>query len=250
MDSWLGEVEGAVEAPVDLVCYMRQPHSVEGAWCLLRHTALVPLDKTDEELLQGMARGTRYEVRRADSRDDLTYRSERVTSLADLDEFIEYYGHVVEDQGAPKLRPSRIEGMATAGVLDLSHMTAPDGTRLTWHLHLSSCGGSILMHSISSYGRDDSQEHRNLCGRANRLHHWLDMRQLRDQGSRVYDFGGIYVGKAERPKLEHINRFKMSFGGDVTPCYNCFRPVSPLGRVAVWGGRAFDMWRRATRSRT
>ena len=70
-------------------------------------------------------------------------------------------------------------------------------------------------------------------GRANRLHHWLDVLRFRDEGFAIYDFGGWYAGTAN-DELLRINRFKESFGGEVVLQYNCDQALSWKGMLALW----------------
>ena len=75
-------------------------------------------------------------------------------------------------------------------------------------------------------------------GRANRLHHWLDVLRFRDEGFAIYDFGGWYAGR-ENEELLRINCFKESFGGKVVFHYKCDQGLSWKGSLALWLRRSF-----------
>ena len=95
--------------------------------------------------------------------------------------------------------------------------------------HVYFCGGeeSCLCYSVSNY-RDDSSK-RNLAGRMNKLLHVKDMQWFKDKGYSLYDWGNI--SSSDTPN--GIDKFKMSFGGDVVTLYNSFVGNSIKGKLLL-----------------
>lgn len=221
----------------DIVRYMHVPDRIEGALCEPWNTLIIALSNDEEEILKSMDNGTRYEIRRSLAKDDLRYQHVCPTNVDDMREFIEAYEHsLLPQDGAPKLIPERLMRMAEAGILDFSTMKDNAEQCLSWHVHVVTAGIARLFYSLSAISSIDAQRQKNLRGRANRLHHWLDMLRFRKVGYAKYDFGGICPETADAKKSQ-ISRFKRGFGGEVAVTYNCVYPRTFTGRLALTGWR-------------
>ena len=58
-----------------------------------------------------------------------------------------------------------------------------------WHAYHRNTERVTLLYSASFFRNSDL---RTQVGRANRLHHWLDMLRYKNAGIATYDFGGWY----------------------------------------------------------
>jgi Acetyltransferase (GNAT) domain len=228
---------GRPEVKADVVRLMQAPAALAGDLSEPFHTLVFDLTASEDELLKGMDRTTRYKVKRAEERDELAYCHRPVGGLGDLSEFIAVYRSVERENSAPPLKLRRLAGLAEAKLLDLSTVRDRESRDLSWHVHIVTDGIARMLHSVSGYSNSDDQELQRVRGRANRLHHWLDMRRFRGAGCARYDFGGYYAGKDDEKKLR-INFFKGGFGGRVVETFNCFYPRSALGWAALAGRRA------------
>jgi lipid II:glycine glycyltransferase (peptidoglycan interpeptide bridge formation enzyme) len=85
-----------------------------------------------------------------------------------------------------------------------------------------------LTHSITRMSSAKTSAARSQLGRANRLHHWEDMRFFRSSGMAFYDLGGW---SGADPRLRSIDKFKESFGGEVVTTYNAIIPATLKGRL-------------------
>jgi lipid II:glycine glycyltransferase (peptidoglycan interpeptide bridge formation enzyme) len=83
----------------------------------------------------------------------------------------------------------------------------------------SECKVVRLMHAASL--RLDAGADKQLAGRANKLLHYFDMCEFKNEGIRVYDFGGYDKNSTDKG-MQGINSFKLSFGGTITECHNYF----------------------------
>jgi len=232
------------EVAADVVRLMQSPSPLAGGRSESFHTLWFDLSLSEEMLLKGMDRSTRYKVKRAEERDEITYRHGAVWEPADLADFVAVYRSVQRENSAPPLKLGRLHGLARAGLLELSVVRDKESRDLSWHVHLVTDGMARMLHSVSGFSNTEDQEVQRLRGRANRLHHWLDMRRFRGIGCARYDFGGYYTGRSDEKKLR-INFFKSGFGGQVVETFNCFYPVSALGRMAMQGRRMLRALRRS-----
>jgi hypothetical protein len=197
-----------------------------------RHTVIVGLTDADDDLTGQMQRRTRYEVRRAASRDELT--AEVLGSPGDdvVGAFADYYDEFARSKDLPPIFRPRLEAMARARMLVLSRVQRADEPPLAWHAYASSGLRSILLYSASLFRDLDRKEDRNMVGRANRYLHWQDMLSFRAAGHTAYDLGGIDVDERD-PATTRIAAFKKSFGGEVRPTYAFSTAMSMKGRMVA-----------------
>lgn len=221
----------------DIIRYMHVERPVEGARCEQWHTLMIALSKDEAEIFKGMDEGTRYEIRRAQTKDDLSYSYLCVASMDDMHEFIAAYERAARANDAlPQINAQRLSLMARAGLLDLSLVRDREGRTLTWHVHVIAAGTVRQFYSLSAFSTYADQQSRRMCGRANKLHHWLDMLRFREAGCDKYDFGGICRETTDAKKAQ-ISRFKAGFGGEEATTYNCVYPRTVMGRIALAGWR-------------
>lgn len=188
---------------------------------------------TEQALINRMDKNTRYEIRRAESKDQLDYKIQTLSECDNLDEFLNCYQlNVANHENGPRLDRSRFNALISSGQLDMSVVRDIKGSALTWHVHLRGNDVARLFLSASIFSTAVDHETKNLCGRANRLHHWLDMLHYRKCNFDYYDFGGYYNGESD-PKKSQINRFKSGFGGEVICRYNYLKPNTWLGKSAL-----------------
>ena len=195
------------------------------------HTAVVDLTLTEEDLLAAMAKGTRYEIRRARDKDGLDAIAFDRPDADLVSEFVAYYDEFASTKGlAPIFRP-RLDAMAKAGILTLTR-TPGDGPEVSVrHAYARSSRHALLLYSASLFRTSDDVADRAAAGRANRFLHWHDMLHFKMSGCTTYDLGGIDVnGRSE--ETTRIASFKRGFGGFIRPTYAWSSPNSVRGRAA------------------
>ncbi|MBS0301344.1 MAG: hypothetical protein JSR16_04150, partial [Proteobacteria bacterium] len=215
------------------------PQPVNFGTCTAFHTLTLDLRASEDELLRGMDKGTRYEIRRAQTKDAVRWRTQRLDGKNDLHQFVDAYEMCLQPGNATRrLNVDKLGRFVRAGFLDVSVVEDLQGDVLTWHVHVLAGGIARLLYSVSPASRSPESDRRNLAGRANRFHHWMDIKNFKDRELNIMDFGGFYEGSDDLKKLE-INKFKQCFGGKRVVTWNCLYPTSMLGRLAlaVWGIR-------------
>jgi hypothetical protein len=227
--------EPADPGRVDAMCRMQAPAPVPGAACSEFHTIVVDLQAAEDDLLAAMTKDTRYEIRRAETKDGI------VCSFAEpgpqsVSEFCAFYNGFAESKGLGRANDQRLQVIGAGGCLALSRAGTPDGQILVWHAYYRGGSRVRLLHSASQFRGTDDSGFRNMVGRANRLLHWKDMQHFKQAGVRAYDLGGWYAGEADEEKLR-INQFKQEFGGQVVKEYNCLWDVTLKAKVVHAGAR-------------
>lgn len=241
-ETWFQDV--SPPAGADIVRCVQIPAPRDGVSCEEFCTLVVDLTADCDAILAAMDRSTRYKVRRAETKDELRYEHRPIRRFEDMREFLSAYDvHVVSRSDGLSINRTKIVPLAESGRLDLSVTYDNQGIVLTQHVHILGAGTARLLYSVSEASRSADTERRNLCGRANRLHHWRDMQRFQSSGIGRYDFGGFYTGSTDVKKLK-INEFKRGFGGQLALTYNCVYPLTLRGRMAL---AAWRLLRRGER---
>jgi hypothetical protein len=110
-----------------------------------------------------------------------------------------------------------------------------DSVPLIWRAHYRDQTHARPTHTASIFRARPGSE-RAFLGQANRWGFWEDMRRLRRDGIRTYDFGGWYPG-TENEELLRVNSFKQGFGGQIVKTYLCTRPETVFGRLYFGAAR-------------
>jgi hypothetical protein len=187
-------------------------------------------------LLAKMSRPTRSQIRRAE-REGVRYEFISTPIRSWTEQFLDFYELFAKSRKLKSIDRRRLLAILGQNALDFSRVSSPDGRVLVWHANLRSGRYACCLYSASLFRRE-AKRTAAYIGRANRLHHWLDVLRFRDEGFSIYDFGGWYAGR-ENEQLLRINRFKESFGGELVLHYNCDQGLSWMGALALWLRRSF-----------
>lgn len=205
--------------PVDWVLYQQRSHPVPRSKMRYFHTFVIDLTQSCEQLQAQLNEDTAYKIRRARDRDKITCECHDPRDPAAMDRFEQMYNQFAAMKGLCPLDRARMEGLAAAGVLDLSVAKDPQGNALVYHANYRDPRRATALELPSLYRNLSDSKERNLIGRANRYLTWSDIMRYKEQGLKYFDFGGWYHG--DDPGLLKINEFKRGFGGRVLREYQC-----------------------------
>jgi hypothetical protein len=228
VECWNGETP--VTTGADLVRHFQQTEPLNGMLSREFYTLLVDLNQTPEAIFEKMKRGTRYEIRRAQAADNLSHRYWHGPDQEIFAEFCNYANEFLVERQQPFLDREWLALLAKAGLLELTRIDDQKGECLTWHAYHRGSTRVTLLYSASLFRKNPDGDFRNLVGRANRLHHWLDMLHFKEAGIETYDFGGWYQGLTNEERLR-INKFKEQFGGEIVKNYICERALTLKGAL-------------------
>lgn len=175
------------------------------------HTIHIDLSLGEDQIFNGFAKNTRYEVRRSD-KDDVSFRI-----VDNLDEFVEFYASFARSKGRDVISREELNGYGGHLVVTAA---VHNGVDLVMHSYLVDKEASVvrLLHSASDFRSATTNELKSVIGRANRRLHWMDMQRFKADGFSIYDFGGFAVNHVD-DELAKINEFKRGFGGEVVEQY-------------------------------
>jgi lipid II:glycine glycyltransferase (peptidoglycan interpeptide bridge formation enzyme) len=195
------------------------------------YTLVIDLCRDEQALFDEMDKGTRYEVRRSLSKDNLVYKYNNECSDLDVKMFCEYYDTFAASKNLrPVFRP-RLELLAHDKRLVLTSSLGQDTSVIVWHAYFLCGTRVVLLYSASLFRQTDDSSLRQLIGRANRFTHWNDIVTSKRNGCLLYDMGGIDMTN-KTDETQRIAVFKKGFGGSIVTNYNYTLPKSILGYSA------------------
>ena len=195
-------------------------------------TRIINLRRDVAVIFGDVKKKTRYEVNRAETKDDIETTASIAPADEELSSFVSYYNAFARSKDVPPIRAQVVRALRDAGMLALTTARGEDGSMLAAHAYVVAGGRARLTHSASLFRLEAGAGDRARLGRANRLLHWHDLVHFRESGFEIYDFGGWYQGDKNESLLQ-INSFKGEFGGDVVSEWSSFASGSFLGALYV-----------------
>lgn len=228
---WFSDKE---KSKADVVRYNRIEKPIKGFFVhnASAETVYNDLTKSKEEILAASTKTVKYEVNKCE-KEDITIYFYTAADLREnkkmVDEFETAYLNFAKELELKEVikayQRTKLDNFIDCDCILLSK-AEKEGVSV---YHVYSCGGQecCLNYSVSNFRIDPSK--RNLAGRMNKLLHIRDMDWFRAHGYTLYDWGNI--SSSETPN--GIDKFKMSFGGDVVTVYHSFVGNTLLGKLLV-----------------
>ncbi|MPV37291.1 lipid II:glycine glycyltransferase FemX [Georgenia subflava] len=172
-------------------------------------TVIVDLDRSEDEIMAGMKKRGRRDVRKAQRDESLVVTEETGLDRAAFDELYAIFHETGERADFGIYPAARYFDMISLVGPELMRMfvVRRDGRALAWAQ--VNVVGSHATYSIGASGH----EARTAC--APDLLQWEIMTRLRAEGVRTYDLGG--VGSDEFPGLAGLTMFKTKFDPEIVP---------------------------------
>ena len=187
--------------------------------CTVQESLVSMIGNGVEEIMQKFSSTSRNEIRRAE-REGVQinfYTSEDIDKNdAVLKKMASLYTNMYAEKGMPgiELPISELRAYAKSRCLLIS-VAAIDGAEVVFHSYVVCENKARLLHSCSEFRVADNAM-RNAIGRSNKYLHFKDMEYLCSNGVDIYDWGGI----SSSSEPNGIDKFKMSFGGELVKYYN------------------------------
>jgi lipid II:glycine glycyltransferase (peptidoglycan interpeptide bridge formation enzyme) len=216
----------------DVVRYNQFSKSVPGARCTPFSTIVIDLSRSPDELLAKMKSHTRYKIRRAGEKDELTYEFSSDGDQAAVIRLADHFDRCAGLKHLSKASRPRLRILARDNALAVSFVCDKAGEILAASSYILTQWRARGLYAGASYRQTNDPTRRTLIGRANRYLYWNDMLRLKQAGLRLFDFGGWYSGAEDQEKLR-VNGFKEEFGGEVVYGFNCEEARSLKGKVML-----------------
>lgn len=221
-----------VPPPVDVLKLCDLPAPYPGVANDYRPTILIDLAQTEDELLAAITASTRKVIRQA-GREGVTVNSVTPLTEATWNAFVAAYWTLWRRKTkAGALGIGQIRDLIAQDLFELTVSRSAEGHILSWHAYVRTPERVRLHTTISDMDPSRGSKWNNMVGRAHRLHHWLDILRFKAEGTKSYDFGGVYRGSEDQQQI-NIARFKQSFGGHFADTYDAVVPLTLKGRFAL-----------------
>ena len=212
-ESWFGCKQGisnlvGLKAYLHIRCATRVPLAIKD----VTYTIEIPLDKEKDELLASFPKNLRTDIRKAEEDQITTYFHNNIAGFAN------FYN---EFAAKKQVHPISVKRLTELGDTLMMSYAVRDGKIISAHSYILDRKESIVRAFRSATIRLEEEVNCIRVGRANKLLHFKDMIFFKEQGIKIYDFGG-YAMNTQNEQLKGINNFKLKFGGDIVVCKNYY----------------------------
>lgn len=194
-------------------------------------TFILSLAIPEADLFARFRKNFRYEIKKAETSDDLSCCFVDVHDALEMMQLYEFYDAFADSKGLAPLNRVEIERIKEAASLYVTCVRY-DGDTLVYHIYIGDGKRARLLRSASRFREADSSDFRNLIGRSNRYLHWWDIQSFKNRGYQQYDLGGCYMGSDDLSK-KNVKDFKAGFGGDTVVEYHSSQALTLKGRLAL-----------------
>lgn len=204
-----------------------------------QYTIYTNLSIPEEELKNNISKNFRYEIRRA-QRENIEICFLKGTEVFEdkntLIQFEEIYNSMfLQKQMRRRLNMKYVKAALEADEMILSRaVDSNTGETLIYHAYVVDNRNALLLYSASRLWTDKNLG--NLIGYANKYLHWRDMCYMKEAGRENFEWGGI----SSKDNPNGIDKFKLSFGGEVIQLKNCILANSLKGSLYVKGLKERD----------
>jgi len=197
-----------------------------------QYTLKTDLSQDKEEIKKHISKNFRYEIRRAikeNTKVKIYDGNEHIIDDQVLSDFEKTYNGMFKK----KSMSNRFNMKYVKAALENKSMiisvssNGNDNEGIVFHAYVVDKKNAILLYSTSKKWVDKNME--VFIGYANKYLHWIDMCYFKDTGRENYEWGGI----SNKDKPNGIDKFKMSFGGEVIQLKNCIVANSIKGRIYI-----------------
>lgn len=178
----------------------------------IKHTLELDLEQNIEVIFSNFSKQIRQQVKIAENEGTTCYFHQKV------EKFAEFFNDFAIKKETFTTSKEKILELGDSVKLSFAEN---NGQVLAAHSYLVDKKIGIVRHLHSASKRLDEQFDRNLIGRANKFLTVKDILYFKEQGYKIFDFGG-FAKDTEDESLKGINNYKLLFGGNVVPCYNYY----------------------------
>lgn len=191
-------------------------------------TIQIDLLKDENELLMGMHKTTRRQIRGALERGFKHVVRENPTDQ-ELREFQVFYNRFAKNKRTHTCSSYHMQTMKLLrekNALMLTYMQDKDKNILCYRIYMTDGIVALNLYSASHFRLAEDPEIKRILSQANRLLIWKCILWYKDKGQLLYDMGGLSDD-------ENIRRFKLGFGGKIVQAYYGYKSQSMIGKVIL-----------------
>lgn len=192
-------------------------------------TLYIDLEKSEEELLMGLHRTNRKQIRKALNRQFIIEVLDRPT-LSDIRDFQKFYNHFAKYTKTYVCNSFHVHTMSKLkdkDALIITRLLDEGGEVLCYRVYISDGDTAFSLYSASHFRQKEKAEEKRLLSEASRYLLWQNILYFKKQNHRIYDMGGLTSNK-------NIRNYKLEFGGEIMNVYSGYEAKSFVGKVVLW----------------
>lgn len=221
--------EDKIDSNADIVLLKQSTVKVGG--CKEFITLHIDLRKHFESIEEDFKKNTRYEIRRAKSKDNLEFKSIKPENNEQLAPYLDFYNGFAEEKNLTPGNKNLLQRLVEQKSLYITYIESEESF-LVVHFYIVDEIRARLLYSASRFRDVSDNNIRNLIGRANRFLHNEDIILFKDMDYKILDLGGIAEDENNQ-ETSQIDSFKKSFGGDRVVEYTGKYGRTLLGKLAL-----------------
>lgn len=168
------------------------------------------LNKPIKEIFNDYSSTVKNEIRRSEKENVKT------GFISSIDEFLKFHNTFASAKGVSKADRELLFAYKSNLLITCASL----GEKiLCAHAYILDKDAGITRLLFSSSIRFTENANLNSIGRANKYLHYKDMEYFINNGYLIYDFGG-YANNTLDKQRDGINKFKLSFGGEIVRYYD------------------------------
>jgi len=176
------------------------------------YTLELNLEQDIDVITSNFSKQIRQQIKIAENECTHCYFHEQV------DEFVNFFNDFAVKKDTWTTSIKRIKEMKDFIKLSFA---VNNGQILAAHSYLVDKEIGIVRHLHSATKRLDETFDKNLIGRANKYLTVTDILYFKENGLRIFDFGG-FAKDTKNESLKGINNYKLLFGGKLVTCINYY----------------------------
>ena len=176
------------------------------------HTLELDLQQTNEEIFANFSKQIRQQIRVAEKENTNCFFKN------DVENFVAFFNEFAAKKDTWQTSEDRMRNIGEN--VKISFATN-NGIILAAHSYIVDNEIGIVRHLHSASKRLDETFDKNLIGRANKYLTITDIIYFKENGFKVFDFGG-FAKDTENESLKGINNYKLQFGGKLVRCTNYY----------------------------
>lgn len=199
-----------------------------------QYTLITDLTDIEECLFSAIKKNYRYEIKRCNRiEEEITYQYYDKLNPIDqslLDGFENVYNQMYKDKGIKNIfNKNQVKNMIENESIVLFTIGFYRDIPLVFHSYVYSQNDAKVRfyYSASPFRQEKLEAER--IGRINKGLHWFDLKTFKEQGIKLYDWGGI----ANPDNPDGIGKFKLSFGGKVELLHNVMMGKTLKGKFII-----------------
>ncbi len=178
----------------------------------ISHTVELKLEQDTETITTSFSKQIRQQTRIAETEGiNCTFNN-------DIETFVEFFNDFARKKNTDLVSVRRMQEFGDNIQLSFALY---NGEILAAHSYLTDKETGIVRHHHAATRRLDEQVDKNLIGRANKYLTVRNIFYFKEQGYKIFDFGG-YAKDTTNESLKGINNYKLLFGGTVVESYDYF----------------------------